>query len=139
MTRQDLADYRSIKRELNWYRQRLKEREEDLASIPSPAFTGMPGGGVSCLGSRQERRADATEEIRDFYRGKIDELERELLFIEAAVDEIDRAEYREVIRLKYFSGNSWGKIGKRMGISERTAQRLHGNALELLEKSDIKI
>ena len=49
------------------------------------------------------------------------------------VDELDDYQEQKVIYLRHIYVMDWTDIGKSMGISDRTAQRIHGRAMTALQ------
>lgn len=50
--------------------------------------------------------------------------------IEAAIDAVDKEQYRDVLKYRYLNGWSWRRISERMNLSQDWLWRLHGRALQ---------
>ena len=59
--------------------------------------------------------------------------------IETAVAELTDPTEQLLIRLRYFEGYSWTKVGFNMHYSKSSLQRIHARALKHLEQSDVVI
>lgn len=64
MTKEQLRNYLSIKAERAQIQALLDEMEAALCSLATPQLTGLPGAAAFVGGSAQERKADATMELR---------------------------------------------------------------------------
>lgn len=61
---------------------------------------------------------------------RLDEIERTAV---AAINRLEREDYRTVLTLRYLQGAAWEDIAQRIYVSNRTVYRWHYEALELLE------
>lgn len=59
--------------------------------------------------------------------------------IESAVADLTDPTEQLLIRLRYFDGYSWTKIGYALHYSKSSLQRIHDKALEHLAKSRVRI
>lgn len=135
MTKEQLQQYKAIKAELRQIESRLDELEAPLYSAGATPITGMPMP-PSRVGteSRQERLADQTMELREYYQDKHKELAEKQLAIERGIDALKPIQ-RMVLRHRYIEGLSWEEVCTCMGYSWRQIHRIHAAALEQLSAS----
>lgn len=131
MTKERLRNYLNLKAERAQIQALLDDMEESLCSPATPQLTGMPGASAFASGSAQERRADATMELRALYKDKIAELAAEQLAIEEAIESLDQTA-RRALRHRYIEGLTWEQICVEMDYSWRQIHRIHAGALETL-------
>ena len=99
MTKEQLREYRQIKKEL---------------------------AALEVLARKIERYG--TEELRADYDQKREKLAAELLSIEQAIETLDSTE-RTLMRLRYIDGLSWQAIALRISYSWQQTHRIHTRAL----------
>ena len=99
MTKEQLREYRQIKKEL---------------------------AALEVLARKIERYG--TEELRADYDQKREKLAAELLSIEQAIETLDSTE-RTLMRLRYIDGLSWQAIALRISYSWQQTHRIHARAL----------
>lgn len=99
MTKEQLREYRQIKKEL---------------------------AALEVLARKIERYG--TEELRADYDQKREKLATELLRIEQAIETLDSTE-RTLMRLRYIDGLSWQAIALRISYSWQQTHRIHARAL----------
>ena len=76
-------------------------------------------------------------DILDALEKKLDQLDTVRNEIDQAIEKIPDVQYRRLLRLRYFHGNSWEEIQKKVypNYSEQHVRGyLHGRALRELEK-----
>lgn len=135
MTKEQLQQYKAIKAELRQIESRLDELEAPLYSAGATPITGMPmPPSRAGTESRQERLADQTMELREYYNDKQKELAEKQLAIERAIDAL-KPMHRMVLRLRYIEGLSWDEVCTCMGYSWRQTHRIHAEALARLSAS----
>lgn len=135
MTKEQLQQYKAIKAELRQIESRLDELEAPLYSAGATPITGMPmPPSRAGTESRQERLADQTMELREYYNDKQKELAEKQLAIERAIDALKPMQ-RMVLRLRYIEGLSWDEVCTCMGYSWRQTHRIHAEALARLSAS----
>ena len=132
MTKEQLRNYLSIKAERAQIQALLDEMEAALCSPATPQLTGLPGAVAFVGGSAQERKADATMELRALYAAKIAELAAEQLRIKQAIESLEQTAYR-ALRHRYIEGLTWEQICVEMDYSWRQIHRIHAGALEQLK------
>ena len=136
MTKEQLRSYQSIKKEKAQLERLLEEIETPLYSAPGQQLTGMPHAPAATQsGSRQERLADRTAELRAWYRAKIDELHAEQLAIEKAIDGLEPT-MRLLLRHRYIEGLPWEKVCLAINYGWAQTHRLHAAALQRLKDID---
>ena len=99
MTKEQLREYRQIKKEL---------------------------AALEVLARKIEHYG--TEELRADYDQKREKLAAELLSIEQAIETLDSTE-RTLMRLRYIDGLSWQAIALRISYSWQQTHRIHARAL----------
>ena len=120
---------------LNGYRDARRREKRILEQIQQlrldTMFPCMQGDGMP-RGSSQSDLSNYMER----YDGLMDELKQERVNAIAEYTDIHRAirkmedeEEKEVLERKYLMRQSWDVIAEGLGVSRRTAIRIHGNAL----------
>jgi DNA-directed RNA polymerase specialized sigma24 family protein len=110
MTKEQLRNYRNIKREYRQIEQRLRHLE-----------------------SRPESEEEILRPLRECYRAKLSELVQAQLRIEHAIERLNSFE-RQLVRLKYIDNLPWFRVASRLNYSEPQAKRIGGRILKKLEK-----
>ncbi len=80
-------------------------------------------------GDQTGQLRDALDKVRHEIGQYTAAMHRQRSGILARIEAIEESTLREVLALRYLEGASWRSISRRMYISERTAQYLHGRAL----------
>ena len=130
MTSQDkkhwLSRYQSINRQVKSKLDEI-ERLRSLETKITPTLSDMPkSGGIN------NKIELVTERIDEIERQMSDELKMLVdtrAEIEAAIQEIDEAVYRELLERRYIYGEHWERIAVNMNYDSRGVLRLHGKAL----------
>ena len=87
---------------------------------------GMPrGSNQSDLSDYMERYDELMEELK---KEELDAIEQ-YTNIHRAIEWMEDEEEKGILERKYLMRKSWETIAKELGISRRTAIRIHGNAL----------
>lgn len=126
----ELLKYRGAEREsmrLEREIARWRSRSEKVTTM----LSAVPAGGGD--GRSLE---DAVLDINALSEQLVDKLAETVRLrkaVGAAIEDVDNAQFRQVLRLKYIDGLSWEKAAEVMGISRQWATALHGRALEKLE------
>ena len=121
-----IAEYQSRK-DLEGRIRRLRDASERITT----QLTGMPRGS-----SGEDRLAAIVSEITDLETElceKIVKIEREMQEADKLIDELPDATHRRLLRLRYYEGLSWKKIGKIMHYDVSTLLRKEKKALKELE------
>ena len=132
MTKEELKQYKHIKRELKKLEETYQRINEDLYGPRTSDLSGMPKSQPVEGFNPADAKIDDKDEIRKMYARKKEELEAALLAIEKAIDILEPAE-RTVIRLHYIDGLKWEQVCVEGFFSWRTAHRYHARALEKLK------
>lgn len=138
-------EFLSVKDFLSRYQnceRRIKAKEEKIIELRGRAvsLSSAVGQGVqtsiSCHGGAQS--------IADSYMDLVEELKEELVRLKTIQSEILQAirstsnkEHQELLELRYISGKTWTQIADIMCYCERQILRIHGKALEELEKGGL--
>lgn len=125
-----LLQYRAAEREekrLELEIQRWHSRAEKMTS----GYGGTPSGGGDgrSLENTMARIDDLTRQLAQ----RLDRLVTLRQKIVTAIDSVPDPKQRELLRLRYIDGLTWGKLAVVMGYDDlRWIYRLHGRALEQL-------
>lgn len=133
MTEEQLGKYKELKKEKDQIKGLLSEIEGRVYSPSAPKLTGLPTARSQTGGSPQEKAACSTMELRERYHNKIEELDRQLLEIEEAIEGLASRE-RRILRHKYIEGLTWEQVGDVSGYCERHARRIHDRAIKKLKE-----
>ncbi len=110
MTKEQLRNYRVIKKEYRQIEQRLRVLEK-----------------------RPESDQEALQPLKECYSQKLRALVGAQLDIEEAIETLDYTE-RELIRLRYIDGLDWHKICAVINYGWTQTHRIHARALQKLER-----
>ena len=127
MTKDDLKEYTSIKRELKQIQFKLKELEERKTSIKSQIISDMPRGGGD--GKELLDILIGIEDIIKKLNKKITKLIKKISEIEDTIENLDTIE-RLLIRYKYIENLKMFQIAEKMNYSERHLNRVHSDVLK---------
>lgn len=103
MTKEELREYRSIKKEIC----QIERRIADLATI---------------------EELDITHPLRELYRQKLADLIECQLKIEKAIESLNSTE-RELMRLRYIDGEEWLEVSEAIHYEWTQTHRIHAKAL----------
>lgn len=110
-------------------------RELDTArevGVKSPKLDGMPRAGSGGGLENQVARIDALQRKAEAARDKcLDMLEE----IEGLIENLPEMEQRMVLKLRYIYGEPWERVAMEAHMSQSTAIRVHGAALNELRKT----
>ena len=99
--------------------------------LRSPSYTGMPKGGapkdMADTIAQLERLKERAEKAREKAIKLVDE-------ISEAIYAVEDAQERTLLWMRYIDGRRWFEISEDMHISERTAFRIHGTALQHVKR-----
>ena len=129
ITSSDLQQYRKIKREVR-HLQELIAAESRIFFPRIPTLTGMPhgSGATDRLGEEVARYLDRLKQLSD----KVADLQLTLTIIEDAVESLADADERDILRMRYMTGETWKEIAYKSALSVSTCKRIHNRALEHL-------
>lgn len=131
MTKERLRRYIWLKQECRQLEAYLNRTMNDMASVSSPRLTGMPHSldthGLDEIVVRYE-------ELAGKYEKRLKQYQKETLAIEQAIEGLKDPRLRLLLRYKYFDGYKWETIADLMQYELSWIYRLHGQALQELEK-----
>lgn len=131
MTKEQLMEYRSIRREIDQIREIMRQMRLEAEGLRAVSLTGMPGAAgkqTDRVGAAIARYLEASQPYAD----KLDALTAKQAEIEYAIASLPQLE-REMMRYRYLQGMRWEDICVRMHYSWRQVHRLHAAALKRLE------
>lgn len=121
-----------------------EKRERVMAKVTAGRGTnlsGMPRGGRYDWTDSVERAIEMDRAIKstiDTIRKDIIELCRVKREVNAAIDAVEDAKYRQVLELRYRNYMTWESIAETMGYDVRWVHRLHGKALQRVSYPQIR-
>lgn len=110
MTKEQLRQYRALKKEHTRIEQRLRNLEK-----------------------LDECDPEIIRPLKELYASKLEELVAAILAIENAIESLDPVE-RELVRLRYADGLPWFKVQAAINYSEQQTHRIHSRVLQKLKK-----
>lgn len=110
MTKEQLRQYRALKKEHTRIEQRLRSMEK-----------------------RPDCDQETLRPLMDLYTAKLEELVGLILAIEDAIETLDPTE-RELVRLRYIDGLPWFRVMAAINYSEPQTHRIHSEVLQKLKK-----
>lgn len=131
MDKLDFINYRALSKEVRQLREQLAAMESALYSPKGQRFTSTPHASSDPKNTMDAAVARHMKLV-ELYHEKLAEKETKLHAIEQAIDSLEDAAQRVVMRERYVAGQSWAQVCKLMaseGYSERGVYRLHGYAL----------
>ena len=128
MTKDDLKDYTSIKRDLKQIQFKLKELEERKTSIKSMVISDM-NVQTSHNNNSIEDLLIKIEECIEEYNKKEIELYNKQLEIEKCINSLEPTE-RIIARSRYIEGKTFEQISVDLNYSWRHTIRIHGKILQ---------
>lgn len=127
-TKQWLSRGRGINREIDALLETKRQMYEQLISI-----TSAPTGDV-VSGTKDPHKFDKLVELGDRIDRRIDELAGIKTEILDAINKLDDWRYREVLRSRYIDMKQFEQIAVDMHYSWRQIMRVHGSALQAMER-----
>lgn len=109
-------------REIDYWR-------ELSSSVSGMRFDGMPHSPNRPTDAPFVRCLEKIDEIQQSVEEKVAYLISLRDEINARIDMLDNHEEQVLLRYRYIDGFTWEEIESIMNVSERTAFRIHGNAL----------
>ena len=128
MTKDDLKEYTSIKKELKQIQFKLKELEERKTSIKSMIISDM-NVQTSHNNNSIEDLLIKIEECIEEYNKKEIELYNKQLEIENCINSLEPTE-RIIARSRYIEGKTFEQIAVDLNYSWRHTIRIHGKILQ---------
>lgn len=128
ITRQDLEDYR--------FRETLLEQQFSKLKMWQNKLTRLQTAYGSASRSAIREDPNSTDQIRqivDSINMDIDQLSRKYKEVDALIGQIPEPKIRAVMTQYYvLCASDWYEVAAVVGISVRTAHRLHGYGLEII-------
>ena len=128
---------------LNGYRDAKRREKRILEQIQQLRIDTM----FPCLQGDGMPRGSSQSDLSDYmsrYGELMDELEQEKLnvieeytAIHRAIRKMEDEEEKEILERKYLMRQRWDNIAEGLGISSRTAIRIHGSALKNFEIPEV--
>ena len=109
MTKEQLRNYRALKKEHTRLEQRLARMEK-----------------------RPECDQETLRPLKELYQAKLEDLVGAVLAIEGAIETLEPLE-RELVRLRYIDGLPWFKVQAAINSSEQQTHRIHSRVLQKLK------
>lgn len=134
MDKKRLQEYRAIKKEYEQIDLELLRLESIMMSPKGQILTGMPGA-KGHHGNALDNMIDPHLQLLELYREKKEALAAAQLEIEQAIVVLDSTE-RQLIRGRYFDGQSWEDVSQAIGYSVAQTHRIHGQALNRLRATE---
>ena len=128
MTKDDLKEYTSIKRELKQIQFKLKELEERKTSIKSMVISDMKVQSSHINNSIEDLLIKIEECIEEYNKKEI-ELYNKQLEIEKCINSLEPTE-RIIARSRYIEGKTFEQISVDLNYSWRHTIRIHGKILQ---------
>ena len=138
MSQRNSADAKIYLRRLRWISRDITSKEELLHKWRTRATSvtvrldpnKVKGGGNMSAEDLLVAMADLEIELQEQIRESVEDEEQALVLIGKLEDE----RYREILLQRYFLGKTWRDIAEAIGYDERHVTRLHGYALQELQK-----
>ncbi len=129
--RQFLNRHFEINNEINSKLEQVAELRRLGTSAPSPIFSESHSVGTHSdrVGRTAAKIADLENEINE----EIDRLVDLKCRIREIIAAIPESMQRTILERHYLLGESWERIGEKVGYSTRHVTRLHNQAIETLE------
>lgn len=129
MTKEELREYRNLRREHAQLLRQIKTLEAEIYNAKPQQLSGMPGSGE--VGRSTETAALRRQELVGRYYDMAAELARRLTRIEEAVNSLQSID-RIVIRAHYVEGLTWEAVCQLTNYSWKHVHRIHARALKKL-------
>ena len=131
MTKERLRRYIWLKQECRQLQAYLDRIRNDMSVVTSPRLTGMPH-------AKDPKGLDEIviryEEICGKYEKQLKRYQQETVAIENAIEGVQDPRLRLILRYKYMDGLKWETIADLMHYEMSWVTRLHGRALQEIEK-----
>lgn len=132
MTKERLKKYIALKKERDQLKARLEEVNAQLYSIRTSELTGMPKA-HDVPNDVAEKLIDKKTKLANRYNFVLLRLEDELLKIETAIEAVEDATARSLLRLRYIDGLTWEEVCVHINYGWTQTHKLHAKALRLIE------
>lgn len=130
--KQFLKQYQVTRTRISNMESTVQELEDLLEKITA----GTEGERVQTSGPK-DKVGDLVARIVDYRNEIMDEWARaldQLAEIEAVIQRVDDSRMQRILHMRYVEGIFWADIASELGIDCRWTLRLHGKALEKVEK-----
>lgn len=131
MSYSDLIHYKDIKKEIKHIEEQLARLEIRVSSPRTPILTDMPAGPHNT--SQFEDDVIKLIELKEKYKNLLSDLYGRQLAVEESIKDLDPIE-RDLIRCRYFNGDKWEQVQKKIGYAQKQTHRIHNQAIEKLKK-----
>jgi len=135
VTKQQLQQYRAIKREMQQIEEKIEELKAVACSPRTQKYDAVPGGSPTGRNPAEEIIAQI-DGLQRRYKSKWSDLLRTQDKIEMAIERTSPTA-RQLLRYRYIDGLRWEDICVKMSYSWRQIHRLHRDALEEVAKYEM--
>ena len=131
MTKEELNNYTELCREIKNIEEKILYYEEQKTSIKSQIITDMP---TSSTGERDRlgKLLVQIEELLDLYYEKRTKLVNTQIKIEEAIEKLEDATDRNIMRLRYLDNYTWEKICVALNYSWNGIHKKHRKILDII-------
>ena len=129
MKKEELKNYIETKREIEIIKDKIEYLEENKTSIKSMIIDDMPKGS-NTENDRLGELLGKIEELLNIYNEKQIRLIKQQMKIEDAIDKLEEATDRNIMRLKYIDGYTWERICVVLNYSWNGIHKKHRKILE---------
>lgn len=129
MTKERLRRYITLKREITDLEARVREAEENITSLRSPSFDGVPSAHGS-PGSPIEDAVVALVDLKEHYERKLAVMHAEQRAVEEAIASLEDSVERQLMRARYLDGQVWEEVCLTIGYAWSQTHRIHASALQ---------
>jgi DNA-directed RNA polymerase specialized sigma subunit len=123
-----LKQYRHVVEEYKEILESHKFLNEKITSVPTAVISDMPKS-QSVFKDRIGDNLAWVEALRSIMARRI----TELIKIEKAIDNVQDAVCRRVLRLRYIDGKQWEEVAVQMNYSWAQTHRIHSDALQQIK------
>lgn len=113
LTIKKLENLRWLKKEIDYYAEKVKEIRLSLGVLSAQNFNGLPSGGQKL--SQPVRDIERLEKLERLYLQKRETYEKELLECQSFIESIDDSLVRQIITLRFAEGKQWKRIAFEVG------------------------
>ena len=113
LTIKKLENLRWLKKEIDYYAEKVKEIRLSLGVLSAQNFNGLPSSG--CEVSQPVRDVERLEKLERLYLRKRETYEKELLECQSFIESIDDSFVRQIITLRFADGKQWKRIAFEVG------------------------
>jgi len=131
--KETLRSYKTLADELQQIKDRHAELRSRLINPQAQVITDMPRGGDFNANKILDGIANI-EELDRRYTAQQKKVMESIKLIDEMIFSL-KGDYKQVVILRHIKGHSWVKVGRLMYVSDRWAQKLHGQALKEIEKN----